>query len=198
MRDKNQSFIQFSKNIETFVSRRLASYEHQFLTTAVAIDPTFLEDFVIIYPRKFSEMVGFVVTHHYLPEVPRWRIYLDLVEMSFSHYNQRQKLILQILLASKHDMLRFLYETDRYSSHELFGIIGSATTNLPKLVSKDRKITKPKRKRGYDDKGSRRPDDRWLPSHDWSFNKLQTEIDFNNLNQQRILDRILSFLRELD
>lgn len=194
MRDKNQSFIQFETNIERFCQRSFAKNGHQFLTTAVAIDPTFLEGFDVRYPRKYKETFGLIVYHYYLPETLRWRVFLDLEEQSFSHFTDKQKTIIRILLSGKENMLKYLYRTETISSNELFGIVGTSIQLFVKFIPRSTLIVQPKRKRGYDDKGSRRPDERWLPSHDWTFDKVQNEIDFNTQKRKQILDRILSYL----
>jgi hypothetical protein len=72
----------------------------------------------------------------------------------------------------------FLYETQRYSSNEIFGnILGNDLKDLnEELKVRRKKYRKPKelvRRRGYKDHGARRPDDRWLPSHDVSFTEEQ-------------------------
>jgi hypothetical protein len=195
MRDKNQTFIQFQKQVEEYVTRRLLL--SSFLTTSVTIDPTVLEGYDIIYPRKYEEVENLILIHWFLPENLQWRVYLDLEEKEFSHFNKKQRMILSILLNSKRDCLLYFYETDNFSSHEFWGKLGRSVKLQLKLIPKNKKITKPKRKRGYDDKGSRRPEDKWLPSHDYTFTLLHLKKDYEKYQHNRTIKRILIYFENL-
>jgi len=53
------------------------------------------------------------------------------------------------------------------------------------------------RKRGYNDHGSKRPDDKWLPKFDWSFTEAQNEKERKETYQDKVYHRILRILWEL-
>lgn len=192
MRDKNLNYqmfhIQFKKNLLD----KLQS--NRFLRSAVAITPTFLESQDIIYPRKFRLLRALAILQWYLPDTLHWRILLDLLEMKLSFLNEKQILEIEILSSSETNMLKFLYETRRYTSHEIFGnILQDCLECLEslKLIPRSRKVSKTQRKRGYDDKGTRKPDWKWLPSSDFLWteeqNRQERKLDLHTKTLNRIL-----------
>jgi len=199
MRDKNLNFIQFEKQVEDFLYRKLLLPE--LLRTAVVITPTFLEQYFIVYPRKFKEIQGLIVISYYCPEPLKWRIWLDLNEMSFSHLNEKQRIEIQILLSSKENMLKYLFLTNRYTSHEIFGNIlgeGLKTLKFLRIYRRSTKIVYRLRKRGYDDKGSLRPKEKWLPDSDYTFTDLQNEKEKRSQLRQSVINAILTSLENTD
>ena len=62
----------------------------------------------------------------------------------------------------------------------------------PRLVSNVVKETA--RKRGYDDKGSAKPQHKWLPSSDWSLTDLQNQIEQERKVNKDTLEIIKGFL----
>jgi len=195
MRDKNLNFIQFCEQFEKFVKRKTELPE--LLRTAVVDSTTFSEDFTIIYPKKFKEILGLILIHWYLPEKIKWEIHLTLMEMSFSHLNEKQKTEIGLLLHSNEVCLIYLYCTDRYSSHEIFGNllrIGFRTLKFLRIYPKDRRIVRPKRKRGYDDKGSLRPKEKWLPVFDFTLTELQNEKEKKANLHERKINRLIKKL----
>lgn len=199
MRDKNLNFIQFEKQVEDFLYRKFLLPE--LLRTAVVITPTFLEQYFIVYPRKFKEIQGLIVISYYCPESLKWRIWLDLNEMSFSHLNEKQRIEIQILLSSKENMLKYLFLTNRYTSHEIFGNIlgeGLKTLKFLRIYRRSTKIVYRLRKRGYDDKGSLRPKEKWLPDSDYTFTNLQNEKEKRSQLRQSVINAILTSLENTD
>lgn len=199
MRDKNLNSSQFCAQVENFIKRKL--HLPKMPKTAVINTPTFLEECYFKYPRKYKEIRDLVVIHHFCPENLRWRLWLDLSELSFSQLNSKQRIEILILLSSKRKMLSYLFLTQRYSSHEIFGnIFGGGLKvlrTLPCYLSST-KITKPKRKRGYDDKGSQRPKDKWLPDFDFSLTELQNQKEKKTQLRQSIYYRILQILENYE
>lgn len=197
MRDKNQSFIQFQKQVKEYV---LGHFQiSKFLTTTVVISPTFLEDYNIIYPRKFREVLKLVILHWYLPEALLWRINLDLHEKNFNNFNRKQRIILFLCLSSKRNCLLFLYKTRMFSSNSLWGLLGEVARleNL-RIVPRTKYVCKPKRKRGYDDKGSRRPLDKWIESFDYTFTDLQLKKDYENYLTLKVINRLKDYFENLN
>jgi hypothetical protein len=165
--------------------------------TAVIDTPTSLEEIFFKLPKKYSELLGLVVIHHFCPENLRWRLWLDLNEQSFSQLNNKQRIKILILLSSKENMLSFFFLTNQYTSHEIFGnIIGEGLKSLRNLpcYPRSKKVEKPKRKRGYDDKGSRRPKEKWLPQYDFSFTVAQNEKEKKSDLRQSTILRVLTYL----
>lgn len=198
MRDKNLNFIQFKQQVEDFLRKKV--YLPRTLRTAVIDTPTFLEEYYFCYPRSFKEVLGLSTVLWYYPENLKWRILLDLQEKNFSQLNEKQRIQIQIFLNSKEDMLKFLYETKRYTSHEVFGnILGTAvkvSRNLP-CHRKSTLVIETKRKRGYDDKGSLRPKEKWLPDFDFSLTELQLKKEKRSDLQQRSIDHILKYFENI-
>jgi len=121
-------------------------------------------------------------------------MFLDLKEINFSQLNKKQRIIIQIVLSSKENMLKYLYDTETLSSHEIFGNvfgIGLKVFRNLSIRKKNIKITPTQRKRGYDDKGSLRSKEKWLPDFDWSLREQQNDKEKKLDLQQSILDRIL-------
>jgi hypothetical protein len=140
------------------------------------------------------------IVQWYLPEDLHWRILLDLQEMEFSQFNFKQKVELNILLSSKENCLFYLYETQRYSSGELFGnILGNdlRELNQMKILRKRKKIPrKVIRRRGYKDHGTRRPSDQWLPRNDFTLTEEQNLKEKESDHYKSLIKRLLSFIEK--
>jgi len=203
MRDKNLSLSQFNIQLEKTIIGKLPT-DDWFSRIHVSDTPTcqeILENLEISYPRDFRLLRSLSIAQWYFPEFLHWRVLLDLKEKSFSQLNSKQKIELEILLSSKENMQIYLFETERYSSGEIFGnILGNDLRDLRKLSIHWKVIKRPLRKtrhRGYRDHGSRRPDHRWLPSFDVTLTEVQLKKEHDSDLLQRTINRILVKLREL-
>lgn len=196
MRDKNhKNFIEFEEQVRRFIGRNFQ--ESLFLKNPVVDSPTFLEDYTIIYPRKYSELENLILLHWFLPETLMWRINLDLSERNYNNFNEKQQIILRILLSSRRNCLLYFFETERFSSHEFWGKLGQVCKTQLRNIPIDKKVVKPKRKRGYDDKGSSRPKEKWLPSYDYSLTELQNQKEYDQYLTERKITRILNYFEKL-
>lgn len=177
MRDKNLSYQQFNiqleKNLEILVNQGF----QKLLTERVIITPTLLSDFYFRYPRDYRTLRSLCIVQWFFPENLHYHIYLDLCEMSFSHLSRKQILELKILLLSKEKMITYLYETKRYTGNEIFGnILKKDILELSKILKikrTNRKIVRPQRRRGYNDHGSMRFPETWLPDSDYTLTEQQ-------------------------
>lgn len=203
MRDKNlhpqQFYIQFEKEIH----RRLASSE-RFLRTAVSDSPTTLDSskVVIHFPGPFREIRALAIAQWFFPENLHWRILLDLQEKSFKQFNVKQRLELSLYLESKEICLKYLFETKRFSSYEIFGnIIGNDLSRaLSSMKISRKRILTPKkntRVRGYRDKGGLKPAHKWLPSEDFILTEYQNEVERRNYLFFKNSIRLKKYLRVL-
>lgn len=195
MRDKNLNFIQFEKSVEKFITKKSPFSKDR--RTSVIDNPTLLEDYYLVIPRKFGEFRGLCILVHYIPEIAlRWKLFLDLEE-KLSKFDLKKQLELKLLLSSKENMLIFLYETEKYTSHEIFGNIieaGCKAIQFLQIKRRNTKVIKTQRKRGYDDKGSLRPREKWLECYDISFTELQNEKEKKlkiHLKTYQYLDKFL-------
>lgn len=193
MRDKNQNYIEFCRGVEEYVSRKLDL--SSFLRPPVVDTPTVPEELVIVYPKKFHQMEALVLIHWFLPDSLKWRIHLDLWTNEFNQFNRKQQIQLRIMLNSKNDCLSWYYETQRISSHEFWGLLGRATRLHLDGYFKVYRIDKPQRKRGYDDKGGMKSEDKWLPRYDFSFTNTQNIIEHDRYLKQKTIHFVLNYFQ---
>lgn len=191
MRDKNLSFIQFTDQVGKFFRRK--TYAIKILREPVVDSPTLLSDFDLFIPsNKLQELRGLALTSYYVPETLGWKI-REVLEEKSRRFNLKDQKRLNLLLYSKDNALAYLYETLEFSSHEIFGnLIQAGLKSLRQLRLSEKKniVKKPQRKRGYDDKGSLRSFDRWLPSEDYTLTEMHLEI----AKTQDLHNRALQFL----
>lgn len=200
MRDKNLTHIQLSESIDKYLDLNLDLPIS--LTTTVVDSPTLLEssDWNFRYPRKFEELRGLICVTWFLQnEFLKWRILGDLLEKNFTWLNRKQQIEISILLSSKFTCIEFLRRTRRFSSHEFFGnILYSGCRSLRNLrISRvpKRPIQKTQRKRGYDDKGSRRKTEDWIERFDIGFTLEQNRREKIRTLQ---LKHIHSIIKQLE
>jgi len=194
MRDKNQNYIQFSLSVEKYVRGKLNI--SSFLRPPVVNTPTVPEGFQIILPKKFHQVEQLVLIHWFLPDNIKYHIHLDLWTKNFNNFNRKQQIQLRIMLNSKEDCLSWYYRTERISTHEFWGTLGQSCKLQLEWFIEKKVIRKTQRKRGYDDKGGMKSEDKWLPKHDFSFTNKQNEIERLYNLQNKTIDFVLrSFKR---
>jgi hypothetical protein len=201
MRDKNLTLLKFNIQLDRTIASHLR--DDKLLSTAVSDSPKCLNDNLvsIVYPRDFSGLRALAIVQWSFPENLHWRILLDLREKDHNQLNEKQKLELSLLLSSKDLCYFFLYETERYSSREIFGnILGNQLKDLLKTLKIKEKIQKKPKKairhRGYRDKGSRRPDHQWIECFDLSFNEYQLKIEKKRYLLDKNSNKLLQLLTE--
>jgi beta-galactosidase beta subunit len=64
-------------------------------------------------------------------------------------------------------------------------------------VKKSTKVVRPQRRRGYNDKGSLRPTEKWLESFDYSFTEEQNNKEKTLKLHKKTLTRLTKYLEEL-
>lgn len=202
MRDRNlPSPEQFNIQLEKIVLRSIAT-DDRFSRTPVSDSPTLLDDrkFVFSYPRTFRELRSLCIIQWYFPEMYHWRIWSDLEEMRFNWLNPKQEVILRILLTSKETCLSYLYLAQSFSSEELFGNILRTDTRdslkTLKIRRKGYKLIPNIYRRGYRDKGARKPDHKWLPKEDYSFTNEQNDLESKRDHYLLLLQRIQRILEK--
>ena len=179
MRNKVSDFDAFRTQLEQRCAEILGE---NLLRTSVVLSPTFYEDFEqhLILPRSLRELTTLTILHYYIEE-PQFRLELRLALERVSYF--KENFVLRLMLKSKNQMLMFLFDTNLWTTNELFGnFLSSNEESLKWLKSvkfrrKNKKVSRPKRKRGYDDKGSLRLPHTKKPTHDWSLVELQNSIE---------------------
>lgn len=198
MRDKNLNQEQFNIQLSKTVKKALSSLASQSFANHVLDSPTLLENFSIKYPRTFRETRALCIFLWFLPEGLKFRILLDLKEKSFSHFNQKQRMEIQLLLESKEIMQIYLFETKRYSSSEIFGnFLGNDFKELMsnlKFVQKNFYLKRSQRRRGYQDHGSRRPEDRWKETSDYTLTAEQNRLEKDKNHLDKTITRLIKYL----
>lgn len=206
MRDKNPSFKQFYIQLEKTCQKCLDSkYFIKFFASSVLATPTPLTLMPLVkvrYPRTFRAIRALCILHWWMPEKVFWQIHLDLSEMSFEHFNQKQQLDLKILLESREICSTYLYESDRFTSNQIFGnFLGNDTLELQRVLkwtwSYQHKAKKKVRRRGYQDKGSRRPLTKWKPTFDWTLTEEQNVKEEIRYRRTRTAHRLFRILRTI-
>lgn len=201
MRDRiHSTYSNFKAEVEK--RAELVSTDQRSLLRPHVIDiPTFQlsENYIVRYPRSFRLLRSLAIVQWWFPEALHYRVWLDMSEMKFSWLNEEQRVELNVLLSDKDSCIKALYLT--YTGNEVFGnIIGSDIKDLGKELrfSKFHYRYKPtQRKRGYDDKGTRRRAGTWLPDSDFTFTELWVEKEEELTRQTRSIRFIINFLRNL-
>lgn len=185
-------------NIQLMKRSTQALREIKLSSEPVSDTPTLLDDsqWTIFYPRDFRLLRSLCIIHWSIPnEFLKWRIHMDLEQMSFSWLNENQKIVLHVLLESYKTCLGYLFLTKEVSRRELFGnILGNDIKELSRRLVLKRKLNRPPIKRvwrrGYRDKGSRVPDHQKKPKYDFSFISEQNLIE----NRRKITDKTINYL----
>lgn len=152
--------------------------------------------FFYLKDLTLTDFVRLAIVSWYIPETVGIVLRLDL-EQKLQHFSLEDRTILEIVLSSKAEMLLFLQQTRLWHSRDFFGNILGTTVNLARffrLSPLRRKVKRPQRKRGYDDKGSRVSEDRWLPKFDFTFTNLQNEIESKKESHQDTINFLKGFL----
>jgi len=191
---------------------KILTHKCESLTTSVAIIPEFLEynyDLEYSLPKisarelmhfavlvaateqpylvfKFKETIKDILQRKW-----RFHVYEDLCE------KQEQILdFIEIILDEENPLAyrSFLIESSIFkNTSELFGAISkTAKTIVPRLKLRRNygtKVVKPQRKRGYDDKGSRRPSHKWVESNDWTL--TQSQLKHEEYVEQKLQNKHL-------
>lgn len=205
MRDRNLTLNQFNIQLTKALHQSFL-LDDKFLTRPVFVTPTRLSDcnqVRIVYPKEFRLLRILCISQWYFPEELHWRVFLDLKDFSFSWLNEKQKLELNVYLSSKENMEKYLFLTERYTAGEIFGnILRNDMRDLEKeLKFYSVKLPRPRkaiRRRGYKDKGSRRPDHQWLPRFDLELTRIQNDKEKKTNLLQKTIHSLLLILENYD
>jgi len=178
MRDKNLSFIQFSEQIGDFIRKKIPI---KIPEEAVIDSPTLPLDFLgfKFISNRLIELRGLALISYYLPEDLGIEIRFALEDKA-RHLELKDQLRLKAMLFSLPTCLFFLYETKEFSNSDIYGNLierGAFSLKFLQIKRKNKKLLRTKRRRGYNDHGSLRSQDKWLPTFDFSLTELQNELE---------------------
>jgi hypothetical protein len=187
--------------IESFVSKRWRSYQNARLGK---LHPS-PGSFRIILPRRFRELRAISIASWYLPDWLKFEILLSLQErgifsLDFQTKGLERSLELGLLQESQETMLLFL-EKGWITKRVLFGTtlqedLESAFLNLRIVPLRDKIPKRKVRRKGYQDKGTWRPPDRWIERFDLSFNQYWTLREKSKLFYELFLSILRYKLRQ--
>lgn len=152
-----------------------------------------LPERVLILPRKRQERIALALLSWFLPEEPRVEIQEALLELKSSDSDY---LILNFLVSDFHHLKIFLKYSD-ISTRKFYGTI-LGRQNLEQLSrhlhwkQESLRIRKTQRIRGYRDKGTLRPSDRWLETQDAFLQEKQLIRE----NRRSVREKYILLLRE--
>lgn len=179
MRDKSLDTNSFLNQLKRLCER--SSTESELLSTTVMDSPNFLEEYTtdLVLPRTLDDCIALAVSSWYLKS----RELAVLIQHDLAMKAQNEDFwILRFFLKSKAHTEIFLLETQLYHTRDFFGnlITRNRLQRIYSLLTFQRLnkvIVQPQRKRGYHDKGSMKCHSKWLPTHDYSLDRLQEEIE---------------------
>lgn len=206
-----------NSNPDTFVNG-LEKFEQRFarkcesLTTSVVVSSNFLERFTteLKIPRFNKEkLLALCYLSNFAGDLRFWL--QESIEKELTRrYNPNNKLddkqeeilfISKILMSGKATARQFLIDTELWTDREFFGNylnehMLEVSEKIIKFKRPSTKLRKPQRKRGYNDKGSRRPSHEQhepkLP--DASLTQLHLEIELERQKESDMLALIQGFL----
>lgn len=201
MRDKNLDPENFNTQIAKICRRNLS---FKVLTEAVFVNPNLeYEIGVAPLPRRLADVRDLLIVSYYSPDEAFGIFVRAEVEWKIlRNFSTEDKLQLEILLSGERKVVEnYLLLNEEISERTFFGnMLPNGIRIFNSLSVRRRKLRKPTKsvyRRGYKDHGSRRPNEKWLPSYDYSFTE---EFNFRNQvnNQvQQYLHQVLEILREL-
>lgn len=155
--------VELEENISSFLEVT------KFLSTTVLVRPTLQERFEnkVLIRTKNLQLLEFlcVIVWFMKDKVPQCLLLLELRDLvdDLSNKDIEKYSYLKLLLKSKVQTILWLQETTKYSTNEYFGILGQDVIqrklqNSVKFAFRTNSaVKKPQRRRGYKDKGSRKP-----------------------------------------
>jgi hypothetical protein len=165
--------------------------------------PTLRKKFFLKLPSRFRERRALAIASWFIPdEQLRWEIILELGllpdDLSFENKGLSHSLEIRLLNSSDFICERYL-NSGLINLRQLFGTIlkedlQNALQNLQILPVPERKPRSKVRRKGYQDKGSRREAHKWTETHDYSFTE---EHCLRELKQTIIQTFYLIFLKKL-
>lgn len=134
---------------------------------------------------KLDDLVALAIVHWWFPKEIRMLVRIELEERKKLLVLQDQEEI-SLLLRTKELTKLYLLETNKYHTREFFGNVLRTITESTKRIKlvkyRPGRVTYPQWKRGFHDKGSRVPSEKWKPRSDYTLTELQNQIEQERLS----------------
>lgn len=198
MRDKNLTPEQLEVQLGRNFSRKL---ENLVLTEAVFVNPNLQYKISLgPLPTKLRKLEALILASYFATDEALGFYLREEIREKITQFDLYDRLRLEILLScQKSGLIKYLYLDESITERTLFGNIVpagvEAFNNLKFSRRKLRKPEKPVYRRGYKDKGSRRPESSWLPSEDFTFTEFQNEKERIEDLYKSYLDQVLEILK---
>lgn len=168
------------------------------LRSHVVVNPNFLITYTLRHKAKtLQEKIALAIGSWYLAPEVACLLRLDLEEELRFLCLEDQTLLRQFL-HSKAETLIFLLETSLWHSRDFFGnMIPLIEEQLRKLFWRRIRfepVCEAKRKRGYNDHGSKTPSHKWLPKFDESFTREQNDLEQERITHLHTIEFLRGFL----
>jgi len=196
MRDSNNNNFQIVVSIENFLTEE-AHNRIGILRNHVADNPNFLSENYMVLPYKLRSIQGLVILSWWISEEIGVILREDIRDKRLKRFNLEDQFLIETFLMGKNKTIQVLNDSSLWHSRDFFGNIlyeGNRCLERLRFRKNRTKVIYPKRKRGYDDHGSRVPDSKWLPKYDYSLTELQNEIEAERKSQEDTLDFLKGFL----
>lgn len=196
MRDSNNNNFQIVVSIENFLTEETHN-RIGILRSHVADNPNFLSENYMVLPYKLKSILGLVILSWWIPEEIGVILREDIRDKRLKRFNLEDQFLIETFLIGKNKTIQVLNDTSLWHSRDFYGNIlyeGKRCLERLRFRKISTKVNYPKRKRGYDDHGSRVPDSKWLPKYDYSLTELQNEIEAERKSQEDTLDFLKGFL----
>lgn len=196
MRDSNNNNFQIVVSIENFLTEETHN-RIGILRSHVADNPNFLSENYMVLPYKLKSILGLVILSWWISEEIGVILREDIRDKRLKRFNLEDQFLIEAFLIGKNETIQVLNDTSLWHSRDFYGNIlyeGKRCLERLRFRKNSTKVIYPKRKRGYDDHGSRVPDSKWLPKYDYSLTELQNEIEAERKSQEDTLDFLKGFL----
>lgn len=181
LRDHIENPIQFCEQVEKRI-KSMVQLDLERLRSSVIDNPNLNYRFNTIFIIKnpsLDDLLRLGILVWYLPKEISFVLRMDLLEKE-KFLSLEDRTLLNCILQSKAQMLIFLQETTLWHTRDFFGNLLNSNYKLDRFLKigfRLVKVKKPERKRGYNDKGSKAPEEKWLPRFDFTLTELQNKIE---------------------
>lgn len=196
MRDSIFNKENFVEQIENFITTE-SQKRIETLRSHVIDSPNFLSENYLVLPYKLKSILALSFFSWWLPEEIGVLLREEIYEKRLRRYSLEDKALIEQFLQSKYHSILFVEESNLWHSRDFFGnflVEGNKCLERLRFRRINTKVIYPKRKRGYDDHGSRVPDSKWLPKYDYSLTELQNSIEEERKTQEDSVAMMKGFL----